>query len=155
MNALDRFDSAADHALERLRGRRTDRLFLAASELGDFSLIWHIVGVARGLTSEQHATQAFLFSALIGLESLVVNQGIKRLFRRQRPTEAGDPRYPALRVFDVAAFAAQDRIRVMNGTRNTWFCGAWMRNGFHEDGFASAVDVVEALAERHSLPLAA
>jgi predicted NAD/FAD-binding protein len=58
-------------------------------------------------------------------------------------------------VFDVAAFAAQDRIRVMNGTRNTWFCGAWMRNGFHEDGFASAVDVVEALAERHSLPLAA
>jgi predicted NAD/FAD-binding protein len=58
-------------------------------------------------------------------------------------------------VFDVAAFAAQDRIRMMNGTRNTWFCGAWMRNGFHEDGFASAVDVVEALAERHSLPLAA
>jgi predicted NAD/FAD-binding protein len=58
-------------------------------------------------------------------------------------------------VFDVAAFAAQDRIRVANGARNTWFCGAWMRNGFHEDGFASAVDVVEALAERHSLTLAA
>ena len=58
-------------------------------------------------------------------------------------------------VFDVSAFAAQDRIRVMNGTRNTWFCGAWMRNGFHEDGFASAVDVVEALAQRHSARLAA
>ena len=58
-------------------------------------------------------------------------------------------------VFDVAAFAAQDRIRVMNGTMNTWFCGAWMRNGFHEDGFASAVDVVQAMAERHSLRLAA
>jgi uncharacterized protein len=58
-------------------------------------------------------------------------------------------------VFDVAAFAAQDRIRVMNGTRNTWFCGAWMRNGFHEDGFASAVDVVEAMAERQRLRLAA
>ena len=58
-------------------------------------------------------------------------------------------------VFDVAAFAAQDRLRMLNGARNTWFCGAWMRNGFHEDGFASAVDVVDALAERHSLPLAA
>ncbi len=58
-------------------------------------------------------------------------------------------------VFDVAAFAAQDRIRVMNGAKNTWFCGAWMRNGFHEDGFASAVDVVQAMAERHSLRLAA
>jgi predicted NAD/FAD-binding protein len=33
----------------------------------------------------------------------------------------------------------------MNGTHATWFCGAWMRNGFHEDGFASAVDVVEAM----------
>jgi predicted NAD/FAD-binding protein len=40
-------------------------------------------------------------------------------------------------------------IGAQNGTRNTWFCGAWMRNGFHEDGFASAVTVAEAMAERH------
>ena len=32
------------------------------------------------------------FAALIGLESLVVNQGVKRLFRRTRPTTAGDDR---------------------------------------------------------------
>lgn len=49
-------------------------------------------------------------------------------------------------VFDLAAFAAQDRIRATNGANNTWFAGAWMRNGFHEDGFASAVDVVEAMS---------
>ncbi|MCB1388669.1 MAG: FAD-dependent oxidoreductase [Rhodobacteraceae bacterium] len=53
-------------------------------------------------------------------------------------------------VFDLAAFAAQDVLRALNGHRNTWFCGAWMRNGFHEDGFASAVDVVSRLG----LPLA-
>ncbi len=58
-------------------------------------------------------------------------------------------------VFDVAAFAAQDRLRAMNGSRNTWFCGAWMKNGFHEDGFASAVDVVQALTERHAFRLVA
>ncbi|MFN4202278.1 MAG: NAD(P)/FAD-dependent oxidoreductase [Tabrizicola sp.] len=58
-------------------------------------------------------------------------------------------------VFDVAALAAQDRIRTMNGSRNTWFCGAWMRNGFHEDGFASAVEVVQAMAERHAFRLVA
>ncbi len=58
-------------------------------------------------------------------------------------------------VFDVAAFAAQDRLRALNGSRNTWFCGAWMRNGFHEDGFASAVDVVEAMAERQAFRLVA
>jgi uncharacterized protein len=45
-------------------------------------------------------------------------------------------------VYDLAAVAAQGTIRAMNGTRNTWFCGAWMRSGFHEDGFQSAVDVV-------------
>ena len=89
------FDTWADARLERLRGNRlADKLFTAASALGDFSLIWHLVGATRGLTSDSHANQAFVFSALIGAESLIVNQGIKRLVRRQRPTEAGDPRYP-------------------------------------------------------------
>jgi predicted NAD/FAD-binding protein len=48
-------------------------------------------------------------------------------------------------VYDLAALAAQERVRLSNGTRNTWFCGAWMKHGFHEDGLSSAVDVVEAL----------
>ncbi|MGF6859728.1 putative NAD/FAD-binding protein [Rhodobacteraceae bacterium MBR-64] len=51
-------------------------------------------------------------------------------------------------VFDVAALQAQQDIRALNGQRGTWFCGAWMRNGFHEDGFASAVDVARAIARR-------
>jgi undecaprenyl-diphosphatase len=93
--AVESFDAWADAQLERLRGNRvTDVVFTTASELGDFSLIWHLIGATRGLTSEHHANQAFVFSALIGAESLIVNQGIKRLFRRVRPTEAGDPRYP-------------------------------------------------------------
>jgi uncharacterized protein len=57
-------------------------------------------------------------------------------------------------VFDLAAIVAQDTIRAMNGTQNTWFCGAWMRNGFHEDGFQSAVDVVDAM-QRQKVQLAA
>ena len=93
--AVQAFDEWADGLLEHLRGNIvTDRMFTAASEVGDFSLIWHLVGATRGLTSEHHANQAFVFSALIGAESLLVNQGIKRLFRRMRPTEEGDSRYP-------------------------------------------------------------
>ncbi|TVP72443.1 MAG: FAD-dependent oxidoreductase [Rhodobacteraceae bacterium] len=51
-------------------------------------------------------------------------------------------------VYDTAALAAQSAVRDFNGTNRTWFCGAWMRNGFHEDGFASAVDVARAMDAR-------
>ena len=51
-------------------------------------------------------------------------------------------------VYDSAAVAAQSTIRAMNGIANTWFCGAWMKNGFHEDGIGSAVDVVKAFRTR-------
>ncbi|MCB1493974.1 MAG: FAD-dependent oxidoreductase, partial [Rhodobiaceae bacterium] len=48
-------------------------------------------------------------------------------------------------IFDHAALRAQDAIAAMNGTRHTWFAGAWLRFGFHEDGFASAVRVARAM----------
>ena len=48
-------------------------------------------------------------------------------------------------VYDLGALAAQSRINATNGTNNTWFCGAWMRHGFHEDGLHSAVEVARAL----------
>ena len=58
-------------------------------------------------------------------------------------------------VFDTAALEAQDAVRRFNGSNSTWFCGAWMRNGFHEDGIASAVDVVEAIEARTAIGVAA
>ena len=48
-------------------------------------------------------------------------------------------------VYDVAALAAQKQVQAFNGRNKTWFCGAWMKNGFHEDGLGSAVDVAERL----------
>ncbi|MEM9970677.1 MAG: FAD-dependent oxidoreductase [Pseudomonadota bacterium] len=58
-------------------------------------------------------------------------------------------------VYDAAALAAQDTIRAINGQNRTWFCGAWMKNGFHEDGLASAIDVVEAMAVQDAFSVAA
>ncbi|MDR7124389.1 FAD-dependent oxidoreductase [Pseudotabrizicola sp. 4114] len=58
-------------------------------------------------------------------------------------------------VYDAAALSAQGAIRMMNGTANTWFCGAWMKNGFHEDGIGSAVDVVQAMRHRSASGVAA
>lgn len=50
-------------------------------------------------------------------------------------------------VFTPEGMAARQAIRDGNGTRHTWFCGAWCRNGFHEDGVASALDVAQAFGE--------
>jgi predicted NAD/FAD-binding protein len=58
-------------------------------------------------------------------------------------------------VYDTAAIAAQSRAAAMNGSNRTWFCGAWMKNGFHEDGLSSAVDVVTSLNAAERLEVAA
>ena len=58
-------------------------------------------------------------------------------------------------VYDLAALAAQDQAAAMNGTNATWFCGAWMKNGFHEDGLSSAVDVVRGIAAHSAMAVAA
>jgi len=47
--------------------------------------------------------------------------------------------------FDLHALAAQAELPSIQGRRGTWFCGAWTRYGFHEDGLASAVEVAERL----------
>jgi predicted NAD/FAD-binding protein len=58
-------------------------------------------------------------------------------------------------VYDAAAIAAQSQAAAMNGSNRTWFCGAWMKNGFHEDGLSSAVDVVTSLNAAERLEVAA
>jgi predicted NAD/FAD-binding protein len=47
--------------------------------------------------------------------------------------------------FRPEGIQAQERLAQINGSRNTWFCGAWCRNGFHEDGVVSALAVVDGL----------
>jgi len=53
-----------------------------------------------------------------------------------------DPAHP---LFDRAAIDAQAGVARIQGQRNTWFCGAWMGYGFHEDGLRSALDVAARL----------
>lgn len=91
MNALD---NAGDRLLEPLRNQRAFvRLFNAASKVGDFSIVWHVCGILYAIGSIERAKQALALSVALGAESLIVNQGIKRLFRRERPTTSGDHRF--------------------------------------------------------------
>jgi len=99
-----RMDAAVDNALEHIRDNKiVIVIFSIASAVGDFGLLWHIIGLVRSIGSIDRLQQALIFSILIGLESLILNQGIKRLFRRSRPTEKGDTRF-ALRKPRTSSF---------------------------------------------------
>ena len=58
-------------------------------------------------------------------------------------------------VLDARAVAAQPRVQALQGRRNTWYCGAWLRNGFHEDGLATAEEVAETILARGAPAIAA
>lgn len=47
--------------------------------------------------------------------------------------------------FTLEGIKAQGRWSDINGVNNTWFCGAYWRNGFHEDGCWSGVRVANGL----------
>ncbi len=48
-------------------------------------------------------------------------------------------------VFNAATWEAQQRVWSLQGKRNTWFCGAWMGSGFHEDAVQSGLACAEAI----------
>lgn len=81
-----RFDATTDRWFEPLRGRTVpDKAFEVASQLGDWGLIWIIVTTALALRSDEDLARAPRIVAAIMAESIIVNQGIKRLFKRGRP----------------------------------------------------------------------
>lgn len=81
-----RFDAAVDKAFDRARGHPTiDRTMYVASELGNHSLIWHLLGTVQATRRGRSPESAVRLAAIIGVESLVVNGPVKSLFRRHRP----------------------------------------------------------------------
>jgi predicted NAD/FAD-binding protein len=53
-------------------------------------------------------------------------------------------------LFTPASVAAQARQREVNGPLRTYYCGAWWRNGFHEDGVVSALDALSHFEQDHA-----
>lgn len=91
---MSAFDQAGDRILEPLRKNKLSiALFGFASTIGDFSIVWHVIGFVRAIGSMNRLQEALALSIALGVESLIVNQGIKRIFRRERPTTSGDDRF--------------------------------------------------------------
>jgi undecaprenyl-diphosphatase len=102
-----RFDEAVERRLDAARGHRTaDRVFYAASALGEGSLIWHLIGVAQAaLLPGRDPMSAVRLSILLMVEGALVNGPIKALFRRARPEWTRDePRPHHLRIPRTSSF---------------------------------------------------
>jgi len=83
---VDNFDLAIDRAFDHLRGNVVaDRLFYGASELGDFGLLWVLLGTVKGLRKGGDLEAALKLTAAMGIESILVNGIVKSFFRRTRP----------------------------------------------------------------------
>lgn len=54
-------------------------------------------------------------------------------------------------VFDEAAVRAQRALPALQGHGGVWFCGAWTRYGFHEDGLLSGLAVAAEWRRREAL----
>ncbi|MFM9914130.1 MAG: NAD(P)/FAD-dependent oxidoreductase [Methylophilaceae bacterium] len=53
-------------------------------------------------------------------------------------------------LFTGAGVAAQGRIGEISGKNRTCYCGAYWRNGFHEDGVVSALNALQHFANRQA-----
>ena len=74
-----------------------------------------------------------------------LNPDPARMPQAQRVLGEYDYSHP---VFDQGAIAAQRQLPQIQGQSRLWFCGAWTRYGFHEDGLMSALAVVDGLRAR-------
>jgi undecaprenyl-diphosphatase len=115
-STVERFDALVDRWFDHLRGRPVaDRVFYTASELGDWSFIWHLLGAGQGALLADGLDRAVRLSGCMGLESAIVNGGIKSLFKRTRPVhEAQRPHH--LRVPMTSSFPS--------GHASAAFCAA-------------------------------
>ncbi len=85
------FDARVEEVVERLRGRPgLDRVFYTATAVGDHSLIWLVGAGIRAAISPSYRPAATRLAVTLGLESVLVNGGIKSVFRRQRPALEGE-----------------------------------------------------------------
>ncbi len=97
-SAVHRFDDAVDRAFDRLRGTEpADRILYSLTELGDFGLVWMLIGFTKGLRSDAGADAAFRLALALGTESVVLNGLIKSQFKRERPV-AQEPRPYHIRI---------------------------------------------------------
>jgi uncharacterized protein len=121
-----------------------------ASVLPHNKLAWSAWNYVRG-TDQQESQRVCLHYLINKLQPIPFTQPIVVSLNPTQPIARshimGEYEY-AHPVMDLASTAAQVRLQEINGARHAWFCGAWSRYGFHEDGLTSGLAAARALLKQ-------
>jgi undecaprenyl-diphosphatase len=91
LDLVKSFDDTVDGWFHPLRGNRTaDRVFYLASEGADYSRAWHLIGLTMAAVSPSRRRHAVRLAVSLGVESAIVNGGLKNIFPRERPPMLDD-----------------------------------------------------------------
>jgi len=168
---VERFDevvicSHSDQALAMLRDATTAErevlgairyqanlavLHTDASVLPERHKAWAAWNYERAASDAQESTRVCLHYLLNRLQPLPFEQPVVVSLNPVSPIAPArilgqyDYAHP---VFDLAAIEAQKRMPQLQGQQHTWFAGAWMGYGFHEDGLKAGLSVARALLSR-------
>ena len=122
-----------------------------ASVLPERRLAWAAWNYERAPATAQEHSRVCLHYLLNQLQPLPFEQPVIVTLNPLRPIEEhhvlGDFDY-AHPVFDVPALRAQAEMPKLQGQQHTWYCGAWMGYGFHEDGLHAGLAVAQQLRAR-------
>lgn len=109
---------------------------------------WAAWNYERAADRPRESTQVCLHYLINQLQPLPFEQPVivslnpVREIARTRIMGEFDYAHP---VFDAAALRAQRAMPSLQGRHHTWYCGAWMGYGFHEDGLKAGLGVAREL----------
>ena len=100
---------------------------------------------SRGAHADQQVCLHYLINLLQPLpwaQPVVVSLNPLREIPRSQVMGEYNYAHP---VFDLAAIRAQNEMAKLQGKFGTYFCGAWMGYGFHEDGLKAGLGVAQQI----------
>lgn len=109
---------------------------------------WAAWNYARAENEDQESARVCLHYLLNKLQPLPYQQAVVVSLNPAQAIDANkvirtfDYAHP---VFDLAAIDAQQHIHRIQGQHHTWYAGAWLGYGFHEDGLKSGLAVAREL----------
>ncbi|MES2251725.1 MAG: FAD-dependent oxidoreductase [Pseudomonadota bacterium] len=145
-------DPAELAVLDTIRYQRNHAvLHTDASVLPRRRTAWAAWNYQRGATGDDEAGRVCLHYLLNKLQPLpweqpvIVSLNPVGEIARSRVMAEYDYDHPVL---DLGAIRAQAEVPALQGRRRTWFAGAWMGYGFHEDGLKAGLAAAEGVRTR-------